>query len=92
VAALREAAHNAARHAGVAEVDVYVEVEPDRVSAFVRDRGKGFDLAAVEPGRLGVRESIIARMARVGGRADVHSTPGEGTEIALDLPTRGLTR
>ncbi len=92
VAALREAAHNAARHAGVAEVDVYVEVEPDRVSAFVRDRGRGFDLAAVEPGRLGVRESIIARMARVGGRADVHSTPGEGTEIALDLPNRAVAR
>ncbi len=92
VAALREAAHNAAHHAGVAEVDVYVEVEPDRVSAFVRDRGRGFDLASVEPGRLGVRESIIARMARVGGRADVHSTVGEGTEIALDLPNRGLAR
>lgn len=95
VAAVREAAHNAARHAGVPEVSVYVEVEAERISAYVRDRGKGFDLAAVEPGRLGVRESIIARMARVGGRAEVHSTLGEGTEVALEVPhasTEGAAR
>jgi signal transduction histidine kinase len=86
VAAVREAAHNAARHAGVPEVSVYVEVEPARVSAYVRDRGKGFDPAAVEPGRVGVRESIVGRMARHGGRADVHTAPGEGTEVTLEVP------
>jgi signal transduction histidine kinase len=91
VAAVREAAHNAARHALVTEVSVYVEVEPDRVTAYVRDRGKGFDLDAVEPGRVGVRESIIGRMARHGGRAEVHTAPGEGTEVVLEIgrtPTR----
>jgi signal transduction histidine kinase len=88
LAAVREAAHNAARHAGVPEVAVYVEVEADKVTAFVRDRGKGFDLDAVEPGRLGVRESIVGRMARVGGRAEVHSRPGEGTEVMLEVAHR----
>ncbi|HJR25228.1 MAG TPA: PspC domain-containing protein [Acidimicrobiales bacterium] len=86
VAALREAAHNAARHGGVQEVSVYVEVEGDKLTAFVRDRGKGFDLDEVEPGRLGVRESIIGRMARLGGRAEVHSSKGEGTEVVLEVP------
>jgi signal transduction histidine kinase/phage shock protein PspC (stress-responsive transcriptional regulator) len=85
VAAVREAASNAARHAGAEEVSVYVEVEPDRVTAYVRDRGRGFDLDAVEPGRLGVRESIIGRMARLGGRAEVHTAPGEGTEVVLEV-------
>jgi signal transduction histidine kinase len=85
VGALREAANNAARHAGVDELSVYVEVEPARVSGFVRDRGRGFDLDAVEPGRLGVRESIIGRMARHGGRAEVHTSPGEGTEVTLEI-------
>lgn len=85
VSALREAAHNAARHSGVAEVSVYVEVEPARVTAFVRDRGRGFELDGVEPGRVGVRESIIGRMARHGGRAEVHSSPGEGTEVTLEI-------
>jgi signal transduction histidine kinase len=85
VGALREAAHNAARHAGVAEVSVYVEVQPDRVEAYVRDRGKGFDLDAVEPGRLGVRQSIVGRMSRHGGKAEVHTAPGEGTEVTLEV-------
>jgi signal transduction histidine kinase/phage shock protein PspC (stress-responsive transcriptional regulator) len=86
VAAIREAAHNAARHADVPDVSVYVEVEPQRVTAYVRDRGKGFDLHAVEPGRVGVRESIIGRMARHGGRAEVHTAPGDGTEVVLEVP------
>ncbi len=85
VAAVREATNNAARHAGAAEVSVYVEVEPHRVTAYVRDRGKGFDPDAVEPGRVGVRESIIGRMARHGGRAEVHTAPGEGTEVVLEV-------
>jgi signal transduction histidine kinase/phage shock protein PspC (stress-responsive transcriptional regulator) len=85
VAAVREATHNAARHAGVTEVSVYVEVEPHRVTAYVRDRGKGFVVDAVEPGRVGVRESIIGRMARHGGRAEVHTGPGEGTEVVLEV-------
>jgi signal transduction histidine kinase len=88
LAAVREAAHNAARHAGVPEISVYVEVEADKVTAFVRDRGKGFDLDAVEPGRLGVRESIIGRMARVGGKAELHTRPGEGTEVVLEVAHR----
>ena len=86
LAAVREAAHNAARHAEVPEVSVYVEVEPQRVTAFVRDRGKGFDLAGIEPGRVGVRESIIGRMARHGGKAQIHTAPGDGTEVVLEVP------
>ena len=35
--------------------------------------------------RRGVRESIVGRMARHGGRAAVHSTPGQGTEVELVL-------
>jgi signal transduction histidine kinase len=85
VAALREAAHNAARHAGVEEISVYVEVGPERVEGFVRDRGRGFEPQRVEAGRLGIRESIVGRMARHGGRAVVHSEPGEGTEVAVEI-------
>jgi signal transduction histidine kinase/phage shock protein PspC (stress-responsive transcriptional regulator) len=85
VCALREAIVNAARHAG-APVQVYVESGPDAVEAFVRDRGQGFDLATVPADRLGVRESIIARMERHGGHATVRSRRGEGTEVRLVLP------
>lgn len=51
----------------------------------MRDRGAGFDLAAVPDGRLGVRESIIGRMQRAGGAATVRSSDA-GTEIVLRWP------
>jgi signal transduction histidine kinase len=50
---------------------------------FVRDRGVGFDPSAISPDRRGVRDSIFGRMQRHGGRAAVHSAPGEGTEVDL---------
>jgi signal transduction histidine kinase/phage shock protein PspC (stress-responsive transcriptional regulator) len=86
VAAGREAARNAATHAGVDTVDVYLEVEPERVSLFVRDRGAGFDPAAVPPDRRGLADSVLGRVRRYGGQAEVRSTPGEGTEIELSVP------
>jgi signal transduction histidine kinase len=86
VAAAREALVNAARFAGDAgPVSVYAELANGRVQVFVHDRGAGFDLDAVPGDRRGVRESIIGRMDRHGGRATVRSTPGEGTEVELTL-------
>ncbi len=85
VAAAREALSNAAKFAGSAKVDLYAEVGPQRVELFVRDRGVGFDPAAVPADRRGVRESIVGRMERHGGRAVVHSAPGAGTEVELTV-------
>jgi signal transduction histidine kinase len=78
---------NAARHSGAAKIDVYVEVAGTEVEVFVRDRGHGFDPAAVPEDRLGVRNSIVDRMRRHGGRAAVTSTLGRGTEVRLSMPT-----
>ena len=58
VQAAREAMCNAARFAGGGHVDLFAEAGPGRVEAFVRDRGVGFDPAAVPPDRRGVRHSI----------------------------------
>ncbi|WP_433307336.1 PspC domain-containing protein [Actinoplanes sp. CA-030573] len=86
VAAAREALVNAARHAGVQTVSLYAEVEADELSVFVRDRGAGFEISGVEESRHGVRGSIIGRMKRHGGKAEIRSAPGEGTEVRLMLP------
>ena len=85
VGAVSEATLNAARHSGAAAVSVFVEVEPDAVTAFVRDHGSGFDPAAVPADRRGIADSVVARMARHGGGAEVASSP-DGTEIRLRLP------
>jgi signal transduction histidine kinase len=67
-------------------VDVYAEALDHELQVFVRDRGPGFDISAVPADRRGVRESIVARMERHGGRAVVSSSPGGGTEVELTLP------
>ena len=85
VLATREAATNAAKHAGVDEVAIYLDVEPDTISVFVRDRGTGFDPSAVAGDRRGISDSIEARLARAGGTATITSSPGEGTEVELTL-------
>jgi signal transduction histidine kinase/phage shock protein PspC (stress-responsive transcriptional regulator) len=84
--ATREAAVNAAKHSGALAVSIYVEVEADKVSVFVRDRGAGFERAEVDDDRRGITESIEGRMARHGGSATVTSTVGDGTEVALEMP------
>ena len=87
VLATREAITNAAKHSGASTVDVYAEATAFGVEIFVRDRGAGFDPGLVAEDRQGVRSSIIGRMERHGGSATVRSTPGEGTEVRLSLPS-----
>src|SRR6185295_18724875 len=86
VAAAREATTNAAKHAGTPAVDIYAEVAPSAVEVYVRDRGTGFDPQTVPADRQGVRNSILDRMARHGGTAEIRSTPETGTEVRLKLP------
>jgi len=88
VAAAREAMTNAAKFGGGSPVDVYAESSDSRTQVFVRDRGPGFDAAAVPPDRRGVRESILGRMERHGGRGRITSSPGAGTEVELMLEER----
>ena len=85
VRAAREAMVNAAKFSGVDHVDVFVEVEGDDVTVFVRDTGAGFDPTTVPQDRRGIADSVIGRMARHGGTGTVRSTPGEGTEVELRM-------
>jgi signal transduction histidine kinase len=85
IGAVREAVLNAVRHSASPRVDVYAEMDGERVEVFVRDRGRGFDLAGVPQDRQGVRGSIIGRMERHGGTAEVRSSPGAGTEVRLAM-------
>jgi signal transduction histidine kinase/phage shock protein PspC (stress-responsive transcriptional regulator) len=85
VRAAREAMVNAAKHSGADKIDVYAEVDENAVEVFVRDRGKGFDVDTVADDRLGVKGSIIDRMARHGGTAKVRSAPADGTEVRLEI-------
>jgi len=89
VLAAREAMANAAKHSGVDEISVFADATPARVALFVRDRGHGFDPGSVPVDRRGIAHSIRERMERVGGSARIVSSPGEGTEVELELPGGG---
>jgi signal transduction histidine kinase len=82
----REATVNAAKWSRAPVVSLFVEVEPEAVSMFVRDRGVGFVTDEIAPDRRGVAQSIYGRMARHRGSAEVRSTPGAGTEVMLKMP------
>ncbi|WP_159611805.1 ATP-binding protein [Glutamicibacter sp. JC586] len=84
VAASREAMMNAAKHAE-GKISVYVECSKESVEVFIRDRGQGFEMDEVPEDRHGVRESIIGRMHRAGGTAEIRSSE-TGTEIQLSMP------
>jgi signal transduction histidine kinase len=92
LAAAREATVNAAKWSGAEVVSVFAEVEPEEVSVFVRDRGRGFDPEAVSSDRKGLAESVHARMSRRGGSARVRSAPGQGTEVSLTMPRSAASR
>ncbi|MFO7549483.1 MAG: PspC domain-containing protein [Acidimicrobiia bacterium] len=89
VQAAGEAITNAAKHSGARRVSVYAEVSDGTVEVWVADQGDGFDPEAVPTHRRGISESIVGRMRRHGGSAEVTAEPGEGTEVHLVLPREG---
>ena len=87
---VQEALNNIAKHAQASQVHVRLERHNDTVYAFIEDNGRGFDmqsLARRKPaergiGLLGMRE----RVASVGGRFRIHSSPGQGTRVSAEIP------
>jgi len=83
-AATEEALRNSVLHAGAANRTVHVHTGEDGAQVDVLDDGVGFDPTLVPATRLGISESIKARMDTLpGGSAVVVSTPGVGTRVQL---------
>jgi signal transduction histidine kinase len=79
---------NAAKFGEGSPVAVFAEASDGRAQVFVRDRGPGFDPDRIPADRRGVRESIVGRMERHGGRVQVTSSAETGTEVELTLEAR----
>ena len=84
VGAVQEAVTNAAKHSGAARIVVFAEPSDDDGTVFcsVRDDGCGFEFEP-ELGGEGLRRSIRGRIDDVGGRVEVDSKRGRGTEVRL---------
>ena len=84
--ALSECLENVRRHSGVDHADVTITDDDTTVRAMVTDTGVGFDLGQVGSERLGVAESVIARLRDVGGNARLFSSTGAGPTVVLEVP------
>jgi signal transduction histidine kinase len=80
---VQEALHNCARHSRASTVRIRVTQERDRLLLNIHDDGQGFDVRHTKGlGLLGIQE----RVSRLGGTCQVHSQPGHGTTLSVELP------
>lgn len=87
---VQEAINNARKHSRAPEVAIYLYQEEDQLVASVRDRGRGFNLSAVESsyntrGSLGLL-NMRERARLIGGECRIRSAEGEGTTVELRVP------
>ncbi len=80
---VQEALHNCSRHSHATAVRISVQQEPEHLTLSIRDNGKGFTVKHSKGlGLLGIEE----RVAHLGGKCDIHSEPGSGTALGIELP------
>jgi len=80
---VQEALHNVSNHAHARSVRIRVQQEQDRLTLSIQDDGQGFDCKQMKGlGLLGIQE----RVTQLGGKCSIHSAPGSGTILAIELP------
>lgn len=87
-AIVREAVRNAFRHAQAHDIEVEISYGGSLLKLRIRDDGKGIDPEIAAEGRAGHYgvPGMRERARRIGGRLDVWTATGAGTEIALSIP------
>lgn len=90
VRAATQAIDNAVAHAGEAQRRVRVRSDGASIAVRVSDDGAGFDPLRVDPQRLGLRVSIIERVATFGGAVHVRSARGVGTDVEIIWPAESV--
>jgi PAS domain S-box-containing protein len=81
----QEALHNILKHAQARQVSVSLGIAGGRARLRIRDDGVGFATDKDYPGHLGLR-SMRERVAQLGGRLEISSSPGKGTDVRAELP------
>jgi two-component system, NarL family, sensor histidine kinase LiaS len=87
----QEALANVARHSNAKNVEIDLVYDADRLMLRVTDDGHGFDPAKDMGDGFGL-QSMSERLAKLGGRVDVESVPGEGTRIICVCPLEGASK
>lgn len=87
--AFKETLNNTLKHAAATEVHISLSLEPQAFTLVVKDNGRGFDpqqRPATENGRIAGGHglpNLERRLAAIGGRCEVTTSPTEGTRVAF---------
>jgi signal transduction histidine kinase len=81
-----ESLSNIHKHAKAAHVAISLASPPGRIVMEVQDDGAGFDTALNLPQKHRGMRNMSSRARALGGYLDVHSTPGRGTTVRVELP------
>lgn len=88
----QEALTNVVRHSRATALSVELRKEDDHLHLSVKDNGQGFDVSAQRSGAVGGDSlgllSMEERAALVGGRLELKSAPGRGTEVHAWFPLK----
>ncbi|MCB0192906.1 MAG: GAF domain-containing protein [Anaerolineae bacterium] len=82
---IQEALINIRKHARVDEAVIYLDEENDGVRIRIEDKGRGFErgkTAESSTSKFGLK-IMQERIEKIGGRLEISSTPGHGTQITL---------
>lgn len=84
--ALKEALNNVLKHAAASEARIRLSIVDTVLTLAVEDNGRGFDPAALPPGRPGHGlENLRQRIEGLGGQFQCESAPGRGTRLTFTL-------
>ena len=86
----QEALANVAKHSGAKSVEVDLIYDADAVTLRIADDGRGFDPPKDNGDGFGL-QSMSERLAKLGGRVEVESAPGEGTRVVCVCPLNGAS-
>jgi signal transduction histidine kinase len=84
---IKETLNNIVKHSGATELRLKIERQRQHVVVVVQDNGKGFDPAAIKPGRNGLG-NMSRRMRELGGSCQISSQPGKGCHIEFSIPLK----
>jgi signal transduction histidine kinase len=95
--AAKEALNNVVKHGAASEVQIRMDMPPGRLTIGIRDNGKGFvppSPVAPPTGANGSNANgdglgnMRQRIESLGGRFEIFSQPGQGTQVRMDLPMK----
>jgi ligand-binding sensor domain-containing protein/signal transduction histidine kinase len=99
--AFKEALHNVLKHSGAMEVRIALELQPAAMVITISDNGHGFDAGlltgdtvAGQPPlpRVNGLVNMRRRLREIGGRCEIQSQPGQGTQVRFFLAVKGAPK